>query len=65
MAQRRAQHLSAVAEATAKLQQVLEPQQRQVLDEIVRTAGPRGMRHAHRHGHRHGGERHGFGGGRA
>jgi hypothetical protein len=64
MAQRRAQHLSVMADATAKLQQVLEPQQQKVLDEIVRQAGPRG-RHGGPGGHRHGGgragERHGFG----
>src|SRR5690606_27250849 len=66
VAQRRAQYLSTMAEATARLQQALEPQQRQVLDEIARSAGPRGKRHGHRHerrdGHRHGGDRHGFGG---
>lgn len=66
MAQRRAQYLATMADATAKLQEVLEPQQRKVLDEIARHAGVRGKHHGHRHGyrhgHRHGGERHGFGG---
>jgi hypothetical protein len=62
MAQRRAQHLATMADATAKLQQVLEPQQQKVLDEIVRQTGPRG-RHGggHRHGGHRGGERHSFG----
>lgn len=61
MAQRRAQHLTTMAQATANLQQVLEPQQRKVLDQIVREAGARGKRGGHHHGGRHGGERHGFG----
>jgi hypothetical protein len=54
MAQRRAQHLTTLAEATANLQQALEPDQRKVLDEVVRNLGPRG-----RHGRRHGGHRYG------
>lgn len=62
MAQRRAQYLATMADATAKLQEVLEPQQRKVLDEIARHAGARGHHYRHRHGGRHGGERHGFGG---
>ena len=67
MAQRRAQYLAGMAEATAQLQAVLEPEQRKVLDEIARQAGPRGHRGGgYRHGGRHGGERHGHGfGGRA
>ncbi len=52
MAQRRAQRMASVAEATAKLQAVLEPEQRKVLDEISRTSGPRGQRGGqHRGGH--------------
>lgn len=62
MAQRRAQYLATMADATAKLQEVLEPEQRKVLDEIAHHAGARGKHHGHRHGRRHGGERHGFGG---
>ena len=48
MAQRRAQHMVAMADATANLQQALEPEQRKVLDEITRNAGPRGHRGGHR-----------------
>jgi hypothetical protein len=48
MAQRRAQHLRTMADATAKLQEVLDPNQRKVLDEAVRHAGPRARRGAHR-----------------
>ena len=47
MAQRRAQHLLTMADATAKLQDVLDPNQRKALDEITRRGG-------HRGGHRHG-----------
>jgi hypothetical protein len=54
MAQRRAQHLATLAEATAKFQQALDPVQRKVLDEVVRNLGPRG-RHGRRHGGRHDG----------
>lgn len=61
MAQRRAQYLATMAEATSKLQDVLEPQQRKVLDEIARHTGARGKHGGHRHGGRRGGERHGFG----
>jgi hypothetical protein len=39
MAQRRAQYLATMADATQKLQEALEPQQRKVLDEIARQAG--------------------------
>jgi hypothetical protein len=62
MAQRRAQYLAAMADATAKLQDALEPQQRKVLDEVMRNAGQRGHRGGYRHGGGRGGERHGFGG---
>jgi hypothetical protein len=62
MAQRRAQYLATMADATAKLQDALEPQQRKVLDEIARYTGPRGRQGGHRHGGRHGGEGRGFGG---
>ncbi|MCC6535569.1 MAG: Spy/CpxP family protein refolding chaperone [Burkholderiales bacterium] len=67
MAQRRAEHLVTMADATAKLQQVLEPQQRKVLDEIARQSGARGKRGAHGSAQRRGGgQHHGFGyGGRA
>jgi hypothetical protein len=63
MAQRRAQHLASMADVTAKLQEVLEPQQRKVLDEIVRHAGARGNHRGHRDGSHRGGHHHG--GGRA
>jgi len=60
MAQRRAQHMATVADATAKLQAVLDTNQRKVFDEIARSAGPRG-RHGGGHrggpGGRHGGDR--------
>ncbi|MCC7079105.1 MAG: Spy/CpxP family protein refolding chaperone [Burkholderiales bacterium] len=61
MAQRRAQHLTAMAEATASLQAALAPQQRKVLDEISRQSGPRGRQGAQRHDGTRGGEHHGFG----
>ncbi|MGH8666830.1 MAG: Spy/CpxP family protein refolding chaperone [Burkholderiales bacterium] len=61
MAQRRAQHLAAMAEATATLQQALEPQQRKVLDEIVRQSGAHGKHRGHRDGPRRGGHHHGSG----
>ncbi len=51
MAQRGAQHLASVAEATAKLQQVLEPDQRKVLDETARNLGQRGRRGGHHGDH--------------
>jgi len=54
MAQRRAQHLMTMADATAQLQQVLEPDQRKVLDEISRRGGARGNHGGHRGGHHHG-----------
>ena len=62
MAQRRATHLTTMAQAIANLQQVLEPQQRKVLDEIVRQSGTRGKHRGHRGGHRPGAH---HGGGRA
>lgn len=66
MAQRRAQRMVTMADATAKLQEVLEPNQRKVLDEMSRRTGARGQGGKHRHG-REGGQRHGHqhGGGRA
>lgn len=45
MAQRRAQHLLTMADATAKLQEVLDPDQRKALDEIARRGGRYGGRH--------------------
>jgi len=51
MAKRRADHMAVMADATAQLQQVLEPNQRKVLDEMSRRGG---------RGHGHGGPR-GFG----
>jgi hypothetical protein len=57
MAQRRAQQLATVAEATAKLQTALEPEQRKILDEIARTMGPgarRGSGHEFHRGPREG-----------
>jgi hypothetical protein len=44
MAQQRAKHMATLADATAKLQQALEPEQRKVLDEIARNMGARGKR---------------------
>jgi hypothetical protein len=66
MAQRRAQRMGTMADATAKLQEVLEPNQRKVLDEMSRRTGARGQGGKHRHG-REGGHRHSHqqGGGRA
>ena len=66
MAQRRAQHMATMADATAKLQEALEPNQRKVLDEMSRRAGARGEGGKHRQG-RDGGHRHHHpkGGGRA
>ena len=49
VAQRRAQHMAVMADATAKLQEVLEPEQRKVLDEMARRGGRHGG-----HGHHHG-----------
>ena len=51
IAQRRAQHLAVMADATARLQEALDSDQRKVLDEMARHGGRRGH-----HGH------HGFGG---
>ena len=59
MAQRRAKSLLTMADATAHLQQALEPNQRKVLDEITRNFGRQGRRGGpggHHHGPR-GGER--------
>lgn len=43
-AQQRAQHLATVADATARLYQVLDGNQRKVLDETARQRGRHGMR---------------------
>ena len=49
MAQRRAQHLAMVAEATANLQQVLDDDQRKMLAEMARRGGRgHGGHHHHR-----------------
>lgn len=42
MAQRRAAHMGVMADATAKLQEALDPNQRKVLDELARHGGGRG-----------------------
>lgn len=42
MAKRRADHMAVMADATAKLQAALEPDQRKVLDEMSRRGGGRG-----------------------
>ena len=59
MAQSRAQNLATMADATAKLQQVLDPNQRKVLDEVVRNLGGRGKHRGqgYRHHHRGGEQR--------
>ena len=59
MAQRHAQQLATVANATASFQQVLEPEQRKVLDQIARSFGRHGRRGGHHAGH--GGGSHGGG----
>lgn len=59
MAQRRAQHLATMADATAKLQQVLDPDQRKVLDEIARNMSARGKHRGHGQRHHRGGEQRG------
>ena len=64
MANRMARNLTTVADATAQLQQVLDGDQRKVLDEIARNLGPRGHRGGHRGDHGHG-PRGGFGPGRS
>ena len=53
MAQARAKNLFVMADATAKLQQVLDADQRKVLDEITRNVGRHG-RGGHRGGLHHG-----------
>jgi hypothetical protein len=45
IAQRRAQHLLTMADVTAKLQEVLDSDQRKALDEITRRGGRYGGRH--------------------
>ena len=59
MAQRQAKNLLTVADATASLQQVLEPEQRKVLDDITRHFGRHGRRGGHHADHQgpRGGER--------
>jgi len=61
MAQRRAKSLFVMADATGNLQQVLDPAQRKVLDEITRNFGRHGRRGGQpggdHHGPRGGGER--------
>lgn len=61
-AQHMARNLASVADATAQLQQALDPNQRKVLDEVARNMGQRGRpaghhgnHHRGRHGDRHGG----------
>lgn len=63
MAQQRAQRMAAMADATAKLQAALEPDQRKVLDEITRSPGPRGQHRGGRGGGHggHGGHHGGYG----
>ena len=51
LASERAQKLTQLADATATLQQSLNPDQRKTLDEIVRDAGHGGRRKGY-HGHR-------------
>lgn len=50
MTLRRAQHLATVADATAKLQQALDADQRKTLDEFAHRMGSRGSRGGHGHG---------------
>lgn len=45
MAKRRADHMAVMADATGKLQAVLDPSQRKVLDEMSRRGGGRGPGH--------------------
>lgn len=53
MAKRRADHMAVMADATAKLQEVLDPNQRKVLDEMSQRGGARGHGGpGHRGGHR-------------
>lgn len=54
MMQRRAQHLFTLADATAQFQQVLEPEQRKVLDQVARRFGKHGHRGGGRFGHHRG-----------
>jgi len=57
LATQRAQKLSVVADATARLQQVLDPNQRKVLDEAARRFGGGHRGHGPRHGRPGGGHR--------
>ena len=54
MAQRRAKSLFTMADATAKLQTVLDPEQRKVLNETARSFGKHGRRGGHPGGGHHG-----------
>lgn len=45
MAKRRAENMAVMADATAKLQAALDPDQRKVLDELSRRGGGRGQGH--------------------
>ncbi len=54
MAQRRAQHMALMADATSKLQEALDPNQRKVLDEMSRRGGGRGQGGPGRHGQHRG-----------
>jgi len=51
MTQRRAQHLLTLADATAKLQEALDTNQRKLLDEMTRRGGHRGHHGAGRDHH--------------
>jgi len=50
IAKRRADRMVAMADATAKLQEALEPNQRKVLDEMSRRGGGRGQGHGGQRG---------------
>jgi hypothetical protein len=59
MAKRMADHLAVMADATAKLQDALDPNQRKVLDEMSRRGGHRGRGgFGPRRGHADGGQHH-------
>ena len=51
MAQQHAKQLATVADATASFQQVLEPEQRKVLDQVARSFGRHGRRGGHHAGY--------------
>ena len=56
MAQRRAQHMASLADATAKLQDALDANQRKLLDEITRRGGRGGHHGGPRAAHNRAGE---------